>query len=98
MCSDVFDHTSVLRFLEKLTGVREPNISDWRRNTFGDMTSALRFEDGRKEPPALPDTSGPLRLAEYEATFLPKPGFPTGGQTMPEQEKSRSEGGATKVS
>jgi phospholipase C len=29
--SQVFDHTSVLRFLEQWTGVREPNISRWRR-------------------------------------------------------------------
>ena len=30
VCSERFDHTSVLRFLEKLTGVKEENISDWR--------------------------------------------------------------------
>ena len=30
--SQVFDHTSVLRFLEVLTGVAEPNISAWRRS------------------------------------------------------------------
>ncbi len=34
VCSQPFDHTSVLQFLEKFTGVREPNISDWRRHTF----------------------------------------------------------------
>ena len=89
VCSDVFDHTSVLRFLERFTGVREPNISEWRRHTFGDMTSALRFRDAKKEPPALPDTSGALRIAEYEATFLPRPVFPTTNQKPPEQEKSR---------
>lgn len=91
VCSDVLDHTSVLRFLEKLTGVREPNVSDWRRNTFGDFTSALRFGDLKKEPPVLPDTVGPLRLAQYEAAFLPKPGFPTSEQAFPRQEKSRED-------
>jgi phospholipase C len=35
-------------FLEAVTGVREPNISDWRRRTFGDLTSAFRFGDGRR--------------------------------------------------
>jgi phospholipase C len=39
-----FDHTSCLRFLERLTGVEEPNISQWRRRTFGDLTSALGTE------------------------------------------------------
>src|SRR5271163_1371165 len=41
--SEPFDHTSVLQFLEIFTGVREPNISDWRRRTFGDLMSAFRF-------------------------------------------------------
>ena len=41
VCSEAFDHTSVLRFLETLTGVREPDISDWRRQTFGDLMSAF---------------------------------------------------------
>ena len=44
VCSQPFDHTSVLQFLEKFTGVAEPNISDWRRKTFGDLTAAFRFE------------------------------------------------------
>jgi phospholipase C len=92
VCSDTFDHTSTLMFLEKFTGVREPNLSDWRRRTFGDFTAALRFGDAGKEPPPLPDTSGPLRLAEYEATFLPPPVFPTTNQKPPQQEKSRTEG------
>ena len=91
VCSDKFDHTSILRFLEEFTGVREPNISDWRRQTFGDMTSALRFGDVRKTPPLLPDTEGPLRLAEYESTFLPAAKFPTSDQKLPAQEQKRDE-------
>jgi phospholipase C len=98
VCSDNFDHTSALQFLENLTGVREPNISEWRRQTFGNMTSALRFGDGRKDAPPLPDTSGPLRLAEYEATFLPRPVFPSTDQQPPEQEKRRPEKGTSKAS
>ena len=31
--SETFDHTSVLQLLEQFTGVRESNISDWRRQT-----------------------------------------------------------------
>src|SRR5581483_494223 len=90
VCSDIFDHTSILMFLEKFTGVREPNISEWRRRTFGDMTSALRFGNVGKTPPVLPDTSGPLKLAEYEVTFLPAPPIPKADQKLPEQEKSRA--------
>jgi phospholipase C len=68
--------------------VREPNISEWRRQTFGNLTSALHFGDFRSVSPALLDTSGPLQLAEYESSVLPRPSFPTGVQKLPEQEKS----------
>ena len=46
-----FDHTSVLQFLEKFTGVKEPNITDWRRATFGDLTAAFRFDEDKAAPP-----------------------------------------------
>jgi phospholipase C len=87
--SEAFDHTSVLQLLERFTGVREPNISEWRRKSFGDFTSALRFRHSKYSPPNLPDTSGPLRLATYEAARLPQPVIPTADQTPPEQEKGK---------
>jgi phospholipase C len=87
--SEAFDHTSVLQFLENFTGVREPNISQWRRQTFGDMTSALRVRQTSVKPPVLPDTSGPLRLATYEAATLPPPALPSADQRHPEQEKTK---------
>jgi phospholipase C len=43
VCSQVFDHTSVLQFLETRFGVAEPNISKWRRAVCGDLTSAFDF-------------------------------------------------------
>ncbi|HEY5296441.1 MAG TPA: phospholipase C, phosphocholine-specific [Verrucomicrobiae bacterium] len=89
VCSQPFDHTSVLQFLEKFTGVREPNISDWRRQTFGDLTSVFRFDDHAAEPPVLPDTSGPLALARYEAAHLPKPPIPGTDQSLPMQEEGQ---------
>ncbi|MBS1850924.1 MAG: phospholipase C, phosphocholine-specific [Acidobacteria bacterium] len=90
VCSQAFDHTSVLQLLEKFTGVREPNISDWRRSAFGDLTSALRLENGKKaSPPQLPDTSGPLTLARFTAENLPKPMFPAKDQQPPKQEKGQ---------
>lgn len=42
--SQLFDHTSVLRFLEKRFGVFEPNISPWRRSVCGDLTSIFDFD------------------------------------------------------
>ncbi len=47
VCSQVFDHTSVIRFMEMLTGVREPNISRWRRSVCGDLMSAFDFTSTR---------------------------------------------------
>jgi phospholipase C len=89
VCSQPFDHTSILQFLEKFTGVREHNISHWRRETFGDLTSAFRFDENAAEPPVLPDTSGPLSRARYEAANLPKPTLPGSDQSPPAQEKGQ---------
>lgn len=56
VCSQVFDHTSVIQFLETFlshkTGkrVEEPNISGWRRAVCGDLMAsfqtATKIEDG----------------------------------------------------
>lgn len=43
VCSQLFDHTSVIRLMEQRFGVREPNISAWRRSVCGDLTSAFDF-------------------------------------------------------
>jgi phospholipase C len=85
--SEVADHTSQLLFLERITGVKETNISDWRRSTVGDLTSAFRFERDIRPAPQLPDTVGAANLAQFETSQLPMPPFPGGAQTMPTQEK-----------
>jgi phospholipase C len=87
VCSETLDHTSVLRFLEEFTGVRESNITEWRRQTFGDLISAFRFDGPKARPPVLPDTSGPLSLAKFGSANLPKIVFPGGDQQPPQQEK-----------
>ncbi|MHB8719148.1 MAG: phospholipase C [Candidatus Dormibacteria bacterium] len=61
VCSDTFDHTSTLRFLETVFGVplprrdpatTTPGLSAWRESATGDLTSAFNFA-------AVPDTSAP---------------------------------------
>jgi phospholipase C len=54
--SQVFDHTSVLRFLEARFGVKEPNIGPFRRAVCGDLTSAFNFATPNTE--ALPVLQG----------------------------------------
>ncbi|MFZ5892789.1 MAG: phosphocholine-specific phospholipase C [Myxococcota bacterium] len=67
--SEVFDHTSVIRFLEKRFGVHETNISAWRRAIAGDLTSTFNFSDPEDSEffDELPDT---IELAE-RARALP---------------------------
>ncbi len=43
--SQLFDHTSVIRFLEARFGVREPNITPWRRAVCGDLLSVFDFDN-----------------------------------------------------
>ncbi len=54
VCSEVFDHTSILQFLEhflshkKGKSIQESNISPWRRTICGDLSSAFRPFHGEK--------------------------------------------------
>ena len=86
VCSQSFDHTSVLQLLERITGVKEPNITPWRRKSFGDLTTAFRFDQPAARPPLLPDTGGLLHLARYAAS-LPAPVIPGAEQIMPVQQQ-----------
>ncbi|HEX3779847.1 MAG TPA: alkaline phosphatase family protein [Pseudonocardiaceae bacterium] len=85
VASEPFDHTSVLRFLERITGVRETNITAWRRQTFGDLTSALGFPVSRRFPP-LPPTKQQLWAAEQQVATLPPATLPGADQTPPHQD------------
>jgi len=54
--SALFDHTSVLRFLETRFAAEVPNLSAWRRATVGDLTGALNFSKPDPSIPTLPST------------------------------------------
>jgi phospholipase C len=75
VCSEVFDHTSVLRFLERRFGVAEPNISAWRRSVCGDLTSAFDFKSPNARRATLPDTSGYIKQVD-ESCRLEAPAVP----------------------
>ncbi|MDP3785848.1 MAG: alkaline phosphatase family protein, partial [Undibacterium sp.] len=51
VCSELFDHTSVIRFLEKRFNVAEPNISPWRRAVCGDLSSMFDFQNTDAQRP-----------------------------------------------
>ena len=75
VCSEVFDHTSVIRFLEARFGVKEPNITPWRRAICGDLTSAFDFTSYRSRRLELPSTSGYQDMVHRQA-ILPPPVVP----------------------
>src|SRR5215470_5479615 len=56
--SQVFDHSSLIQFIEKRFGVFEPNISPWRRAVVGDLTSIFNFDNPNNGHVKLPDTAG----------------------------------------
>jgi phospholipase C len=87
VCHDTFDHTSVTRLLELVTGVVNPYITPWRRQTVGDFTAALgTFPFGRSgRCPRLPDTKLDLERAEEEVIRFQLPAFPGANQTPPVQ-------------
>ncbi|MGW6566818.1 phosphocholine-specific phospholipase C [Streptomyces sp. NPDC054975] len=79
VCSETFDHTSVIRFLEKLTGIREPNITPWRRAVTGDLTSAFDFRRAHRRP----EVEEPGPIPPFSGRWRPQPPLV---QKMPVQE------------
>jgi phospholipase C len=84
VCSETFDHTSIIRFIEARFGVHEPNITPWRRAVCGDLTSAFDFARTQTSVPKLPSTAGYLppdnnRHPDYVPT-------PPATPTLPKQE------------
>jgi phospholipase C len=86
--SQVFDHTSVLRFLERRFGVVEPNISAWRRAVCGDLTSCFDFASPDASIPRLP-AFGTAQADAERARQRATPAIevpPAGAQAAPRQE------------
>jgi phospholipase C len=89
VCSEVFDHTSLIRFIDKRFGKQygiqaERNITPWRRAVCGDLTSAFNFENPNDVVPSLPSTA-----AFAPADKLRHPDFvpvPPTTQALPKQE------------
>ena len=88
VCSEVFDHTSVLQFLEVFlshkTGreIREPNIGSWRRAICGDLTSAFGPRGGERDEHPLPVERDIFVEGIHRASFMAPPvGFKALGET-----------------
>jgi phospholipase C len=78
--SEVFDHTSVIRFIEKRFGVMEPNITPWRRTVAGDLTSTLDFSIANASAARLPSTAA---YAAPAADIVSGKKYPTYNPPLP---------------
>jgi phospholipase C len=87
--SNLYDHTSMLRFLETWTGVGVLNISAWRRSLSGDLTGAFDFAHPDFSIPELPDTVPLIEQSDGERNFRPIRTPALGSQVMPSQEPGR---------
>jgi len=85
--SRVYDHTSVIRFLETWTAALGTpatcsNISAWRRQVCGDLTGAFDFANPVSGLPSLPATSTVIGQSFCNAQTNPSPAT----NAMPAQE------------
>ncbi|MCB5195842.1 phosphocholine-specific phospholipase C [Deefgea salmonis] len=70
--SQTCDLTSTIRFLEKFTGVQEPNISAWRRSVCADLMDGFDFTASPYAyPTGLPDTAILASDAAFACSSLP---------------------------
>ncbi len=87
--SEVFDHTSLIRFIERrfgpdYPGLREANITPWRRAVCGDLTSAFNFATPNAVRVPLPSTVAYMPPdSDRHPDYVPTPPVV---QAMPAQE------------
>jgi phospholipase C len=91
IASEVFDHTSQLKLVAERFGVEVPNVSAWRRNTVGDLTSTLFRAQPDTGVPSLPTPAVEMPLTgvcealnQDTESGGARPSIPT-KQTMPTQ-------------
>jgi phospholipase C len=76
VCSETFDHTSIIRFIERrfgnAHGLRATTITPWRRAICGDLTRAFDFTQPNAAFPPLPSTSAYVPAdRERHASYIP---------------------------
>ncbi len=74
--SEVCDHTSVIRLLERRFEFRCPNITPWRRSICGDLLAAFDFGTPEVSRPALPATMPFDAARDAACRALPEPQVP----------------------
>ena len=97
ICSEVFDHTSLIRFVERRFGaggdaLRETNISPWRRAVSGDLVSAFDFANPNASLAPLPATGGyvPADTSRHPDWIPAQPSAPALPRQEPGLRRSRA--------
>ncbi len=78
VCSQVFDHTSIIQFVEKFihqkfnTKIEETNITGWRRSVCGDLSAVFTPYTGEKMPDLFPEKKQFIETM-YNAKFKKDP-------------------------
>jgi len=94
IASEVFDHTSQLKFLGARFGIEVPGISKWRDSVVGDLTSTLFQAPPNFEMPPLPKVAvaavagsdGSCNEFDQDADYGGTTATVPTNQTMPKQE------------
>jgi phospholipase C len=98
VCSERFDHTSLLRFLEARFAVEVPHLSAWRRSVTGDLTGAFNFA-ARPDAtaPSLPSAPVPTETPDCAVELVEKvsglhvaPVYPVPPNRLPRQEPGKA--------
>jgi phospholipase C len=88
VCSEVFDHTSIIRFIAERFGrgnnLEDPNITPWRKTVSGNLMSAFNFKNPNDVFPQLPSTAGFVPPDQNRHPSV-VPTVPT-AQALPKQE------------
>jgi phospholipase C len=91
--SDLFDHTSVLRFLETRFGAEVPNLSAWRRAAVGDLTSAFNFAAPDQSFSVSSTPAGIPQIQQCVANLAGTTPYPVPNpQSLPTQESGTARG------
>ena len=95
VCHDTFDHTSVTRLLEQVTGVVNPNITAWRRRDRRRLHHRARHHPVRPVPAAA-GHQGATRAGGEGSAPVPAPARP-GGEPDPARPAAGIQAGARRA-
>ncbi len=79
VCSQVFDHTSIIQFLEEFTShksgkkIKETNISEWRRTICGNLDSVFQQYDASTYKKPKPVNRDEIVTTIHKAQFKEAP-------------------------